>query len=314
MSKLVIFGANGFIGKNLVAELAKDTSNEIIAFDRFTDYQHSSQHPFEDLPNVLITIGDFFNRADLSKALEGADYVFHLVTATTPATSNNDPFIDLETNVKATIELLDLCAQYKIKKVIFPSSGGTVYGDLDSETIAEDVIPRPRSPYGIGKLTIEHYLRYFKFSANLDYIVYRIANPYGPGQNIHGKQGVIPIFMHGFLTGEEITVYGDGDMMRDYIYIDDLVNMIVSSYDRPNAFSEYNLGSGFGRTVNELVTAIEACSGTAPTIKHVPTPQTFVQRSVLDIGRFVEEFGAEPKTSFEDGIRKTWKYVKEINE
>jgi UDP-glucose 4-epimerase len=173
-------------------------------------------------------------------------------------------------------------------------------------------VPEPRSPYGIGKLTIEHYLRYFKFTHNLDYIVYRIANPYGPGQNIYGKQGVIPIFMHRLLTHQPITVYDDGSMVRDYIYIDDLVTMINASFDKPGRFDTYNLGSGQGHTVNDIISAIETSTGSNFEKTIVKTPVTFVQRSVLNTARFTEEFGNKAITSLEEGIARTWDYVKQL--
>lgn len=312
MSKVIVFGGNGFIGGNLVKRLAEETADEIVVFDRFSGYTVGSGHPFEALGNVRIMPGNFFNRADLDEALNGADYVFHLVSSTTPATAGADPFIDIDTNLRSSVELFELCVQHGVKKVIFPSSGGTVYGDIDSEAISEDAVPVPRSPYGIGKLTIEHYLRYFKHAHGLDYIVYRIANPYGPGQNIYGKQGVVPIFMYKFLKKEPVTVYGDGSMVRDYLYIDDLIEMLVRSYRHGNQHNEYNVGSGRGVTINQLLDAIKACAGFEVEVRHVDAPPTYVQRSVLNIKRFVNEFGLQPATSLEEGIARTWEYVKRL--
>jgi UDP-glucose 4-epimerase len=312
MSKIVIFGADGFIGKHLVNALAKTADNDIFAFDRFPDYQIKSEHAFEALNNVTVIPGNFFNRDEVSKVLIDTDYVFHLISTTNPASSNADPFIDVDTNVRASIELFQLCVEHGIKKVIFPSSGGTVYGDIVSDKIDERTAPAPRSPYGIGKLTIEHFLRYFKSTANLNYIVYRIANPYGPGQNIYGKQGVIPIFMHRFLTKEPLSIFGDGSMIRDYIYIDDMVNMMVGSFAKDNRYSEYNLGSGQGYSVNELIEAMEECAGFTIEKRTLVTPPTYVDKSVLNIDRFVDEFTLRPVVSLKDGIARTWKYVKEL--
>jgi UDP-glucose 4-epimerase len=253
----------------------------------------------------------FYNRQEVSDVLADTDYVFHLVSSTNPATAAGDPFIDLDTNVRSTIELLELCVEHKVKRVIFPSSGGTVYGDVRSDAISEKTLPEPRSPYGIGKLTIEHYLRYFKHAHGLDYLVYRIANPYGPGQSIHGKQGVIPIFISHVLANEPVTVYGDGEMVRDYIYIDDLISMITASYDQDCQHQVYNLGSGRGTSVNELIRAIEACSGQPIERKTLDTPPTFVAKSVLDTSRYTDEFHVTPSVNLEDGIRKTWEYVQQ---
>lgn len=312
MSRLVVFGGDGFIGRNLVYSLANNKSNQIIAFDRFSGFKNGEDHPFRLLENVEIIPGDFFNRSDVYSVLKEDDIVFHLVSSTNPAASNADPFIDIDTNIRSSVELFELCVEKKVKKVVYPSSGGTIYGDIDSEKINELTPASPRSPYGIGKLTIEGYLRYFKFTHGLDYIVYRVANPYGVGQNIHGKQGVIPIFMHKFITNEPITVFGDGEMIRDYIYIDDLAEAIVQTFKKDNQYSEYNLGSGGGRSVNEIINAIELVVGKKIPRQFMKTPATYVEKSVLDNCRFINEFGVIPKVDIEEGIRKTWEYVQSV--
>jgi UDP-glucose 4-epimerase len=312
MAKIVVLGADGFIGKHLVKRLAANKSDKVIAFDRFSAYKATGTEPFADLPNVEIMTGNFFNRGDLYEALYRADYVFHLISATTPAASSYDPFMDIDTNVRPTIELFELCVEQKVKKLVFLSSGGAVYGDISQDVVKETDLPAPRSPYGIGKMTIEHYLRYFKDAAGLDYVIYRVANPYGPGQNIHGRQGVIAIFLHSYLVHNPITVLGDGTMVRDYLYIDDLISMIIGSYRKHQQHSEYNLGSGMGISVNELIEAIEDYTG-QPAIKlHDELPATYVQKSVLDISRFVAEYNIKPTIDLKRGIGKTWDYVKEL--
>lgn len=313
MSKIVIFGGDGFIGRNLIKGLSeKNINDEIFVFDRFLQYKIGSGHPFDKYSNVSIIPGDFFNRSDLDDVLEGADFVFHLISTTNPASSNNDPFVDIDTNIRGSVELFQACVEKNIKKLIFLSSGGTVYGDIDHDKINEESLPSPRSPYGIGKLTIENYLRYFKYTHGLNYIIYRVANPYGHGQNIHGNQGVIPIFINHALSDDPITIFGDGSMQRDYIYIDDLTSMITGSYDKPNIFDAYNIGSGNGTCVNELVKTVEKCSGLTLKKNYMDTPATYVQNSVLDITRFVNEFNIYPQISLNIGIERTWNYVKSI--
>lgn len=314
MARLLVLGANGFIGKHLTRKLAQNSSNSIVAFDRFSDYKTTEINPFHEFSNVSIFSGDFSNRFDVLSAVQDIDYVFHLISTTNPTSSDKDPLIDIETNIKYTIELLESCVQTGVKKVIYPSSGGTVYGDIDSDSIGELTIPRPRSPYAIGKLTIENYLRYFKFKHGLEYVVYRIANPYGPGQNINGKQGVIPIFMNKLRHKESITIYGDGSMVRDYLYIDDLAEMISATYDRPNNYEEYNLGSGHGTSVMELIKLIERYSEHQFEINFTDQPASFVNKNVMDITRFNNEFSIFAITTLDAGMEKTWEYVKSINE
>lgn len=313
MAKIVILGANGFIGRHLVKRLSQDRPGDaIIAFGHFTNYMIGGGHDFDNLPNVVVFPGDFSIKSSIEEAVTGADYVFHLISTTTPAISHNDPYVEIDINVRYSLEAMEACVAAKVKRFIFLSSGGTVYGDVDSDTIHEDILPHPRSPYGIGKLTIEHYLRYFKYNNQLDYIVYRVANPYGPGQNIHGKQGIIPIFLNSYLNKEPVNIYGDGMMIRDYIYIDDVVNMIAHTFDRKTKYSVYNIGSGTGATINDVVQAIEEHIGDSVDKIFQEVPAVFVRKSVLNISRFTDEFKITPFTTLLDGIGKTWSYVKSI--
>ncbi|MBX4197081.1 NAD-dependent epimerase/dehydratase family protein [Candidatus Saccharibacteria bacterium] len=311
MSKIVVFGGDGFIGRHLTSRLASVETNQIVVFDRFSSYQIGENNFFSSHKNIDIVAGNFFNRAEVNQVLSQADIVFHLVSTTNPATSVNDPLIDVDTNIRSSIELFELCVENRVGKIIFLSSGGTVYGQTDSEKIDEETLTQPISPYAIGKLTIEHYLRYFKHHYGLDYLVYRVANPYGPGQNLHGKQGVIPIFLNLAFDKEPITIFGDGNMVRDYLYITDLVDMIVSSYNKNNRYDEYNIGSGRGVTVNELVEIIEKKAGYSLDKKTVDIPDTYVEKIVLDTTRFVSEFKLKPTISLKEGISKTWDYVRE---
>ena len=310
MSRLVVLGADGFIGKNLVTELAKNSEDEIVAFDRFSSVEDMEDTYFSQFENVTVYAGNFMNISDIETVLQENDFVFHLVSSTTPASALSDPFIDVDTNVRASVQLFEICVNKNINKLIFLSSGGTVYGDIDSEKISENSVTKPKSPYGIGKLTIENYLRYFKTTYDLDYIIYRIANPFGPHQNIYARQGVIPIFIQHILEEEPITVFGDGTMLRDYIYIDDVVKMICSSYKVTNKFDEYNIGSGIGRTVNEIIDSLALLTGSAPKIILKDQPASYVDKSVLDISRFNNEFGIFETTILDKGLEKTLDYVK----
>ncbi len=310
MNKIIVYGANGFIGKNLIDELAQNQEDKIIAFDRFSSEDSHTDNYFSKYNNVDIWPGDFLNISDLEKSLDGIDYVFHLVSTTTPASALMDPFIDIDTNVRASVQLFDLCVKKSIKKVIFLSSGGTVYGDIDSDKISEESVTRPKSPYGIGKLTIESYLRYYNSTYGLDYIVYRIANPYGPHQNIYARQGVIPIFIQHILDSLPLTVFGDGEMLRDYIYVKDVAKMINTSYSVKNHFNEYNIGSGIGRSINDLINLLTNLTNSKPTIINKDKPASYVETSVLDNSRFLKEFGNFDLTSLEDGIERTLDYVK----
>jgi UDP-glucose 4-epimerase len=288
----------------LVERLA-DQGYEIRAFDRFGNRPLN----FSVNKGVETFAGDFLNRADLKEALKDIDFVFHLISTTTPATAENDPLIDVDTNIRSSIELFEECVEQKVKKVFFASTGGAIYGDIDaSQPIAETITPQPVSPYAIGKLTIEHYLRYFNRKHGLQTLVFRISNPYGERHSPINRQGVIPIFLHQIAEGQPITVLGDGTMVRDYLYVGDVADLIAQTFEKATQ-PLYNLGSGQGVAVNELVEVIQKVTKHEVKIEHKPKPTTFVQKAVLDISRFKDEFGLMPHTSLEDGIRKTWEYV-----
>ncbi len=309
---IIVFGGGGFIGKHLVEKLALRSERSITVFERPKSDASIQDNPFAHLENVKVIHGDFMSRDDVKSALHNQEYVFHLVSTTNPAASDKDPFIDIDTNVRSSIQLLDICAELGIKRVLFPSSGGSVYGDTTNEECREEDVPMPKSPYGIGKLTIENYLRYYKQTSGLDSITYRVANPYGPGQSPYGRQGVIPIFMKLVLEGKALTVYGDGSMIRDYIYIGDLVDMIEYSFDKDHQYDIYNLGSDKGVSVNDIIEEIRRCSNTEIAIEHKEIPSSFVHKNTLSIRRFLDEFDVYPNTNLDDGIKTTWSYVKDV--
>lgn len=303
MARCLVLGANGFIGSHLVDSLV-GRGERVRAFDRFG----GDTSKFISDENIEIFPGDFLNKSDLSGALKDVDYVFHFISTTTPATAENDPLIDIETNVRMSIELLQECVVHQVKKVVFASTGGAIYGDSDGGPLSESTLTQPVSPYAIGKLTIEHYLRYFKRKHGLDSVVFRISNPYGERQSLVSRQGVIPIFLQHIYKNEPVMILGDGTMVRDYLYVKDVARLISSvfqSAQRP----VYNLGSGIGVSVNNLLDVIKSVTQKEVKIDYQPKPPTFLEKVVLDTTTFKNEFNAAPEVSLEKGIKLTWEYV-----
>lgn len=304
MSKSLVLGANGFIGSHLVDALASN-GGIVRAFDRF-----SGDILYEPRDNIEQFVGDFLNEADLQAALQGIDHVYHFISTTSPATAENDPTIDIETNIRMSVELFKLCVEKNIKKVFFASTGGAIYGENNEPPYSETDLPLPVSPYAIGKLTIENYLRYFKRKHGLHSVSLRISNPYGERQPFHRKQGVIPIFLENIYRERPIIVMGNGSMIRDFVYVKDVAKMIADVAQKDHIEEVYNLGSGLGSTLNEIIEVAERVAGKTATRNPLPVPSTFVDKAVLDTSRFTNEFGLVATTELEQGMRWTLEYIK----
>lgn len=308
MAKVVIIGANGFIGSHLVDSLAA-AGHEVTAFDRFR-----SAEPSMTSTDIRILSGDFLSRSDLETAVEGQDLVFHFLSSTNPATAQSDPTLDIRTNVAQTVELLEACVKAQVKHFYFASSGGGVYGPQERNIFGEDMLTLPVSPYAIGKLSIENYLRYFDVVHGLSSTALRISNPYGPRQKTNRRQGFIPIALRQILIGQPVVRFGDGSMIRDYLYVGDLVAMITRMVGSPRKFGTYNMGSGEGHSVSDVLDAIHRVTKRNFVVVQEPTPASFVDRVVLDTSRYAAEFGPLDLTGLDAGIAKTFEYMEqEVN-
>jgi len=308
--RVLILGADGFIGSNLTKSLLKDGNYEIRVFDLFKN--GISRNLESDKDKIEFYPGDFLNKSDIKKALKDVDYVFHLVSLTTPGSSMNDPIIDIDTNIRGTVSLLDECVKNDIKKFIFSSSGGSIYGNQNKEKYSERDKTKPISPYAISKLAVEKYLEYYKTHKGLDYLILRYSNPYGRNQNIIGSQGIVPIFLNLVAQKEPITIFGDGENVRDYIYIDDLVDTTKRLFDKNSKYDMYNIGSGEGVSINEVVDTIKEVTGEDVKIKRTPQRSIDVRRIVLNTDRIKKEVDCKKLTPLKEGIKRTWKWIQSI--
>jgi UDP-glucose 4-epimerase len=304
--KCLVLGGDGFIGSHLVDDLL-DKGHEIRVFSRFHDGKSFNLEHLRS--EIEFFPGNFLNLADLEEALKGIDYVFHMISTSTPASTMGDPLLDIDTNIRGTVNLLELCVESKIKKIIFPSSGGTIYGETEQENISEDTNTNPICPYGISKLAIEKYLDYFHKLHGLDYLIFRISNPYGERQNMTGNQGVIPIFLNLIRQNKPITIFGDGNSIRDYIYVKDVTGFMADASFMDTKHKMYNLGSGVGQSLNELVDVMKDICERNIKIEFKDARKNDIKKFVLDISRIKNEFEFTPKTNVKKGIKKTWKYV-----
>lgn len=299
--KALVIGGNGFVGSHLVDSLG-EAGHDVRVFDRFSDgrsrftYAHAERF-----------VGDFMNVGDIKAAVQGVDCVFHFLSTTTPATAETDPLIDVRTNVTGSVELFRACAEAGVRHVYFASTGGAIYGDVSAHLVDETATPHPLSPYAIGKLTIEGYLRYFARVEGLASTSLRISNPYGPRQHQDRKQGVIPIFLRRVLLDQPLVVFGDGSMVRDYVYVADVARQITGLVGEPTRHSVYNIGSGQPHTLNDIIDVIKDVTNKPIRLEFRQAPATYVKRVVLDTARFRHEFGSHHHvTNLRDGVQATW--------
>ena len=305
MADALVIGGNGFLGSHVADALAR-RGHAVAAFDRF-----GVLAPQFVEPGIEAISGDFLNTADLRSAVAGRDVVLHFLSTTDPASAEDDPTLDIRTNIMSSVQLFEACADAGVGHVVFASTGGAIYGDQEGTVFREEDLTVPVSPYAIGKQAIEGYLRYFRRKRGLASTVFRISNPYGPRQNPAKRQGVIPIFLRRIALGQPITVFGDGTMVRDYMYVADMAEMVADAVTRGTAQDLYNLGSGEGTSLTDLLACIAEATGVEPEVRHAPTPPTFVDHVTLDTARFTAEFGTRPMTPLTDGIRRTWDEIRE---
>lgn len=247
--KVLVLGGDGFLGSHFVDKVV-ELGHEVSVFDRFplmlTRNLEHLRH------NVRLINGEFENRNQLRDALAGQEVVYHFIGATNPHLSWNDPFIEIDLSVKRSVHMFELAAELGVRKVVYPSSGGTVYG-RQPQPATEETPPMPYSPYGIAKVAIEHFLDYYREREGLAFDIYRIGNPYGPRQPTGSVQGVIALWMEAILNGEEILVFGDRQNIRDYVYVRDVAELMTHSLTDLDTSEIFNLGTGEGLSVLDLL-------------------------------------------------------------
>lgn len=299
--KCLVLGGRGFIGSHLVdALLARD--HFVRCFDR--PHIELLGDPHISRPNFELYEGDVISEADVSEALVGCDVCFHLVSTTLPKSSNADPVYDVESNVLGTVRLLTHAVKSGLKKVIFVSSGGTVYGVPQELPILETHRTEPACAYGISKLAIEKYLALFKQLHGLDYTVLRLANPYGERQRTLASQGAVAVFLGKVLRGEPVEIWGDGSVVRDYIYVSDVIDALLLALERTSEEHVFNIGSGRGHSLNELIRAIEKVTGRTADCRYLPSRTFDIPSNVLCNKLANQCLGWSPKVGFEEGLEK----------
>lgn len=299
--KCLILGGGGFMGSHLSEALAAE-GRSVRIFDRPNLPRFELVQQYKGIEWVE---GDFINREDVVQAVSGCDIIYHLISTTLPRSSNENPAYDVETNVIGTLHLLEAARRNKVKKIVFVSSGGTVYGVPQEIPVAESHPTEPICSYGIGKLAIEKYLNLFHLLHGIDYCVLRLANPFGERQRVSMAQGAVTVFLHKALNNETVEIWGDGSVVRDYFHVSDAVSALLKVGTYEGDVRVFNIGSGVGRSVNEILDAIDALLGISVKRAYLPARAFDVPVSVLDISRAAEHLGWTPWLSFSEGLSRT---------
>jgi UDP-glucose 4-epimerase len=298
----LVLGGNGFIGSHLV--------DLLIEHGHFVRIVDKSIEKFRNpIAKVDYRIINFDDSSGLIEALANIDIVFHLISTTVPSTSISDPIFDINSNLVDSVKLFDLMYKSGVERILFLSSGGTVYGNPNILPTPEHHQLNPISSYGIVKVAIENYLMMNYHLSKLKPIIVRASNPFGARQIHFQVQGVISTFLKNVLLEKDLEIFGNGENIRDYIFIKDLVDFCYLA-----AFSNecgiFNAGIGKGTSLNEIVEIIKVTTDKQFKVKYQPSRKFDVQKNFLDISKAYCTFGWKPQFSLENGIALYWDYLK----
>jgi UDP-glucose 4-epimerase len=299
--KIAIFGGGGFIGSAICDRLLADGHHlKVFERPRIAPYKI-----FSIGEKVEWVTGDFSSAHDIESFLDGVDVVLHLISSTLPKGSNEDVIYDVQTNIVSSLNLLNAMVVKKVRKIIFISSGGTVYGNPIYIPLDENHSTNPTVSYGITKLTIEKYLLLFQGLYGIKSIILRVANPYGERQRSETAQGAVGVFLSKALRREPIEIWGDGSVIRDYVYVGDVADAFAKAVNYDGEMSVFNIGSGAGKSLNEVLATAKEIIGCNIDVKYLPPRSFDVPVSILNNSLALKELGWAPKVDFYDGVKKT---------
>jgi UDP-glucose 4-epimerase len=296
-----VYGADGFIGRHLVRHLAARGAAVRAVSRKFDRAFHDSvSGPVEFVE------ADLGQPLAMASSLQDVSTVIQLISSSSPGLMNDHAVADITENVVPHVQFLQNCLRAGVRRYIFLSSGGTVYGPGAPVPTPETCPTNPINSHGLTKLFVEKYIQMHGHVDGLEYVILRVANPFGPGQIYRKGQGLVPAIIDRWQKGQPVKVFGDGAARRDYIYIDDLIEAIDAAIRLEGAPRQVlNIGSGQHRSVTEVIEAIEQAAGQTFAKEYVQARSTDVDIACLDISKARELLGWAPKTAFRDGIETT---------
>jgi UDP-glucose 4-epimerase len=303
--RAVILGATGFLGSNLVSEFLK-RDVDIVSFSPKSDRSRILEHH-----GVKVVHGDFLKRETLDDIpLNDVDWLVHFASTTNPMLSMLEPHTD-EANLRASRIIFQKAIDSGVKRILFSSSGGTVYGDARDGTVKETEETRPSTPYATTKLAIENDLVERCRETNTIPIILRYGNPFGPNQYPVKGTGVVVAWLEAVRDSKPIMLFGEGKAARDFVYVSDAIDAAIMALTSKESRGVYNIGSGVATTLFELALAIGKVTKKRLDVNKVPPrPSDVVSTIALDTSRARNYFGWNAKVGLDEGIRKTWKWVK----
>lgn len=297
---VLLIGGTGFIGTALARKLVTaGYSVHVIA-------RHAPESPVAE---AVMHAGNMDDAVLLESILPACGTVVHLACVTTPGASVNQPQLEVSENVFPTLRLLDVLTRHPEVRLQFFSSGGTLYGDARVMPVKEDSPLAPRSYFGAGKMAVEGFLHAFGAQGNRNVVILRPANAYGPGQAHRRGFGIVRTMLEHLRAGTPMEFWGDGEIVRDFVYIDDLIDACYRLIEGAAPSGNYNLGSGKGYSLNQLRTVAERVCGARLEVVFARPRALDVMKVTLDSSRIKREFGWTPRVDMEEGIRRTWNWL-----
>lgn len=303
--KVLVTGGAGFIGSHVVDRLVEE-GHQVVVVDDLSSGRRKHVNRAASLYKLDVQSG----RLERVFRNERPNIVIHLAAQVSVRRSVEDPMFDAQVNVLGTMNILHQAVRHGVRKVIYSSSGGAIYGEQDIYPTAESHATKPLSPYGISKLCGEHYLSYFQRVGGIQVVSLRYANVYGPRQDPEGEAGVVAIFIRKLLNNEQPIINGNGRQTRDFVFVDDVAeaNLVAMRQDSQGV---YNVGTGVETSVNELFRMLTGLTGSPCKEVHGPAKLGEQMRSVIDSSKLKQELGWEPEIDLTKGLEKTVAYFRE---
>lgn len=294
--RVCILGGSGFIGQATIhALLRRNESMRIVS-------RHAAPLQVQTMP-VEWNQCDYGSTDSLVAAIQGCDSLIHLAGSASPARAEADP-VSEHAELNTTQMILDAAQRADVRHLVYVSSGGTVYGEAQQPRISEDHPTHPVSVHGVVKLAVERLINAFAPAHGLHHAILRVGNAYGEHQNTTRGQGLIGVLLRAVVTGERVTIFGDGSAVRDYVHVDDIAAAIVAALDHHGDASTFNVGTGMGHSVRDVISLVETLTSHRVNVEWQTARRSDVQHNVLDISRITQLLNWKPARSLEENLRK----------